>query len=622
MSRYLLIILTLFLSLPSIIFSDGKWENIDFVQPSAKINKIVIDSKDNIYALLNKGIVYSSNCGETWDSLNCPDKNIQDIFIGPNDSLYITVWKSVFCTHLNDINHKWHLKYKKKNNPKYFEYSADGVFYCIGEFGVRYFEKKKKKWKKINKGLDKKYYSNLSHIAINSKNEIFLCESSASTTIYKFKSKNKKWIEILNIPFRKTVDFLIDENDILYLAMKPKKDYLARLYGLKSDDHKSSPQIAISKDNGLNWEFNDLKSYDDINCYVALNQDKFLLNDGEHSFFTEDGGFTWKRFNVANSNYNIQNIYFNSKNSIYITTITGQIFKHDNKTNSWNKIHTIRKTGYLPVYLRDDYFTIDTLDNLYVANGHILKSSDDGTKWRNVDELRGTSQSKNLSPSFHEMKIIDSNSKDNIFIASDSKQLTSMKKFGHSTLIFRSVDHGIEWIKADNGIEAERIDDLFIDRFDNIYAYTKDKNYSNKCIYLSTNNGFNWSKLLSKNQDGKIFPYKFIISHDSTVYAIYKGSLYQSTEFLNNWSDIKFKKINYNLDDKINVQTILEDRIGKIFIGTSNGIFLFNNKENIWQSVNNGLSNLNISLIQIDNFNNLYCADNKGSIYKYVETNN
>jgi photosystem II stability/assembly factor-like uncharacterized protein len=118
----------------------------------------------------------------------------------------------------------------------------------------------------------------------------------------------------------------------------------------------------------------------------------------------------------------------------------------------------------------------------------------------------------------------------------------------------------------------------------NIYAGTS---YG---VYLSTDNGTNWTAVNDGLTNSLTYPYTYVNSlfvNNSNIYAGIYGGVFLSTNNGTSWTIL-----NKGLTS-LNVHSIAVNG-SNIFAGTdSNGVFLSTDNGSSWKAVNNGLNNLN-----------------------------
>jgi len=179
---------------------------------------------------------------------------------------------------------------------------------------------------------------------------------------------------------------------------------------------------------------------------------------------------------------------------------------------------------------------------------------------------------------------------------------------GNIGSIFISYNNAYSWYEIHNGLPLNSYI-TSISTNDSVIFITTGNNDGtepqNNAAYYSTNLGANW---ISLNTPTFCSPY-IIGVKDSHIYVgVWGCGLYLSNNLGATWSNV-------NSNDPLSI--VFKDSL--IFIGTGNGIFLSSNFGGLWTSVNNGLTDLNIYVVDIIN-GTLFTIPLSGDIY--YSTNN
>jgi hypothetical protein len=304
--------------------------------------------------------------------------------------------------------------------------------------------------------------------------------------------------------------------------------------------------------------------------------------------------------------------------SIYLITVL-LLFYNILYSQTWQKLDNLNNNNVLSI-AQDD-------NNIYLGteSGSFYISTDKGNNW--------VLSNSNLIDSFYYSKAIT------IF--------NNKVYVGTSIGIFVATDSGKSWNNINN--ELTLINNIFVFR-NNIYSYC-----SNNKLYFSTNEGINWSEILSiYSTYGTIdsFPkYSYCCSsnNDTLFCGMYWSGLYLSVDSAKSWIfnklitesqiiDIFVSKnklyfinmdagilelyistdygINWKYRECLNSQFKITDYNNTIIIATHyGGIYYSKDLGDNWTSLNYGLPNLYIYSMALIN-NTLYCGPQNSGIYK------
>jgi hypothetical protein len=184
--------------------------------------------------------------------------------------------------------------------------------------------------------------------------------------------------------------------------------------------------------------------------------------------------------------------------------------------------------------------------------------------------------------------------------------------------IYLSTDNGLNWTKENNGLPTTvgNVNALAING-NNIYA-----GIGGSGIYLSTDNGSSWSDI----NNGLPQTVKTIATEGNNIFAsIYGGGIYLSTDNGSSWSEVN----NGLTNSYINSIATKDNYIyatANLGNGPS-GVFLSTNNGSNWSQVNNGLTDTLVSAITISGSNvfagtasGTYRSTNKGG--NWIKLNN
>lgn len=385
-------------------------------------------------------------------------------------------------------------------------------------------------------------------------------------------------------------------------------------------------------------------------CIASIDSVIFVATYGG-LYKSIDGGVNWeakKTGAITNSYsciYSLNSILYLGTNGSMVTSDDG-LFKSTDYGNTWTKC----KDGKM--------FQIQSVGNkLFVlATGGTYSSVDNGVTWKDETVTSGlsmqglASNSNKIFGYIHNVGIYSREAADTSWSTLNVSGITDMDfeslASKDSTIcvattadFFISSNMGISWIHPLNtGIITSVISPLLIDS-SFIFAGTTGG------LIRTSNNGVSWdtlitgavaclikfnNKLLLGTQNGlfsssdfgsswvnlysiySLNPIKCLANKDSVILAGLSNSIYYSADDGDNWN--KTSVNNGNISCLMSMDTI-------IFSGTSSGggVYKKNWNDTIWSSINNGLSNLNITVlansgntIYAGTNNGLFCSTNQG----------
>jgi hypothetical protein len=280
--------------------------------------------------------------------------------------------------------------------------------------------------------------------------------------------------------------------------------------------------------------------------------------------------------------------------NIYILS-HGRVFLSINNGANWAEANS-----GLPANTGIGFLTVSG-NNIYaVTGGRIFLSTNNGTSWTEVN----TSFPANTI--IQCLSVMDSN----IFVGTIVEPGTAIL----SCSIYRSVDKGASWSKADSGIPF-LITQSIAASGANILAGT------NAGLYLSKNNGKSWTAVDS----GLPHPPNYVnarclsVSGNNIFMTGVDPYTLSGTVFLSIDNGISWTPVDSGLPPKTSVLCLAVSG-GNIFAGTGGGgIFLLSNNGTSWAAVNSGLlANTAVVSLAVSG-GNLFAATNFGL---FLSTNN
>lgn len=153
--------------------------------------------------------------------------------------------------------------------------------------------------------------------------------------------------------------------------------------------------------------------------------------------------------------------------------------------------------------------------------------------------------------------------------------------------IYRSEDEGNNWLPSSNGIPSDKIYSFdIINKNDQLFTVALDG------IYRSDNAGVSWAKVGDELFAQGIYT---ISIFDNTIYSGTNGKMYLSTDNGDNWS-----KIGSGIAQYAYIYAIHANENGLICGVNQRGIYKYNIDDEVWYQSNSGLINENVSDMMVD----------------------
>lgn len=413
-----------------------------------------------------------------------------------------------------------------------------------------------------------------------------------------------------------------------------------------------------SKDNGANWTT--LSLPDGINSIVVAPNGYLFAGcsrgDAYNSgvYRSTDNGDSWAAVKEGFRVYASHNIVINNDGDIIVGTWGWGIWKSTDNGNTWNQ----KNSGLGHFYIKSMHISND--GNVYAGlnGGGIYRSTDNGESWLQVGiavasvkkiainpsngnlfaAVNGVSRSTDGGLTWQPINngLINYDTK-SIIIKDDTTIFCGFVNNDYGT-VFRSLDNGDTWVRADTGIQNHTVDAMTVDAEGNVYA----GNYYG--VFKSTDNGSNWvniggvggARSLQFNSAGDLYLASWgsglrRLPHGDTVWInlttnindSYLGTLFissnghmyaekkKSTDNGITWSSMTIVG-NY-------ISSYAENSLGHLFCGTynfGNGVSRSTNYGETWEQINTGLSTMDIRSVAVDSDDYLYAGTNGYSMFK------
>lgn len=375
-----------------------------------------------------------------------------------------------------------------------------------------------------------------------------------------------------------------------------RKNYIRSYYGIYSllfDEPTSSFYAVVynvsvwdiirSTDNGNSWLYVTSFDYDqpDLFCFESDQQNQLFVGDVNGFRYSSDSGYNWVQSDSGFYATGSKSLTLLPNERLYVGTYSGTFKLAEDKMN-WLKESAL--VGSFLISNTDDYF---------LSNGKIHKSTDNGKSWFIV-----------LVPALSFSATSELTKTSNSYIFSGGWEYGGVHGTGVS-MVWRSTNNGESWDAVYGNFGDKLIYTITSTNNDLILAGGNEGQ-----IIRSTDLGETWNlsnagipsdaycKMIRVSQNGLIFV-------GTSNYGVYR-----STDSGLSWNSVN------NGISSLDVRSISINSQGKIFTGTSNGIFVTIDDGDNWSPRNSGLIEVSILSLLCDSSDYIYVATMSTGVYR------
>jgi len=368
--------------------------------------------------------------------------------------------------------------------------------------------------------------------------------------------------------------------------------------------------IFKSNDGGTTWTSlnNGLREYDFMGLPVVntlyvdpSNKLNIYAGTSRGVFRTQDGGLNWKPINkgiaVAFVSPAVYSIKVSSSNPsvIYIGTLSG-VFKSTDGGEAWNKISELAEIETRVVIGdKDD-------QNIYIGTENGVYTSKDFTNWKKLGKGKIEEPINAL--------IVDPSRSQNLYV-------------GTSEGVFKSIDGGVSWSTANNGLINVTISSIVSDPFDPniLFASTFGSG-----LYKTTDLGKQWFPVNDGLSSLSISSTVVDPKNSQVVLVGTDDGVFKSID-----GGRSFQKISNGLSANIIYSLVIDPTNSQLlFAGTGKGIFKSTDGGTSWNEANEGMItdefgvSVDVLTLAIDPQNSqiIYAGTSNRGIYKSVNAGN
>jgi photosystem II stability/assembly factor-like uncharacterized protein len=367
--------------------------------------------------------------------------------------------------------------------------------------------------------------------------------------------------------------------------------------------------------------------------------DLFAATAGGGVFRSTDGGANWSDINTGIDPNDLIIYGLGVKSGTEIYAASGRkMYRSTNNGDTWTPQLPVALASYSGVAFAtngDVYAAATSINN--AIGGGVFKSTDSGTTWTQEPGLPNIAHfalvtsgsmiyagtegpgvyNSNTTLSPNGTWTLGTSGMTNTHVYVLAKGIDGSLYAGTQYAgIFKSTDVGITWFNSSSGLSHESVNAIAVDPVSgNLFAAT----YNFK--FRSTDNGASWQQVhgqgataIECNSRGEIF-------------AGYGGAVYHSTNSGTSWLFTFVTGVEAIADIATDGDTVyLATGVGSGF-GTSAGVYRSTNNGSTYNAFNNGLTNLNVTCLAIQQpnplmgLNELTCGDVEAGTTTGVQRN-
>lgn len=355
--------------------------------------------------------------------------------------------------------------------------------------------------------------------------------------------------------------------------------------------------VLRSTDHGDSWHQVGDSAFRKLTLYsitVARNGDIYAVqfkngNPKNYIYRSTDDGMTWSPLPKEIPNVeDPKTLAIAHDNSIILGTFWGLVYRSSDGGNSWVQVFEHPNDHNIEYITRDDHgankaMYLTTHSNLYAnvqtRTGGFYRSTNNGATW----ELRdGTEHGE---------------SKFYITVDKDGDVFHTSVPYG----IIKSTDQGSLWFDKNNGLLAQFIDGIVVNK-EYIYAV------SQFLMYRSSDNGDSWITLPVITREAFRPPFLYVAANNDMFHASYYG-LFRSQNYGNSWTQMIFEDttLKHNL-----INDFEQASNGDLFaLSSVTGLMVSKNGGSVWEKVPNLHPDKKMTTIACGPNNEVLCSDDE-----------
>ena len=550
----------------------AQWAQMHGPIGGSSVNMVTTNG-NNIFACMSSDLYYTTNEGLNWNLIN----------------------QGLYCMNIYSL-----------------AFRGNNIF-AGTDFGIYLSTNYGSNWNPINNGLPNQNNYNYSIVIKDS--TIF---SAAFTGLYKSTDFGTSWFQV-GIPYTTYLSLSVSGENIIagtktagiYLSTDDGENWIlidkdletATIYSLFSNDSNvyagTSNGFYVSSNYGTNWvQRNNSLGY----SFISLNIMSSLIYAGTFGggmFVSSDYGVTWKEINnglTSNKVYAIATLGNNLYTGVINALVNG-VYRSTNNGNKWERIG-------LPT-VANQMILIDT--NIYAGTYYgVFRSTNRGMDWSELTIPDGENEFRVISMAASDTNIVAGTDSRGLFLSTNNgvtfTQLNNVFKSegvlavaakgsnifaGTYVGFYYSPNFGAFWNLINSSVINSHITSILF-YGNNIYA-------GGMGIYISTDNGNSWSKLLSS----AAVINKLAVCGNYLYASLYGGGIYRSTNDGHNWLPVNKGLTDLYVNDLVVYGENIILGTGKSSL-LPGGLFLSSDNGNNWISIYSGLPNNQIQSLLVN----------------------
>ncbi len=545
----------------------NSWANV-LVHNS--LDYISINPKGDIYVRDLNGVdferyFFSTDNGDTWNPIYDTVLTGKLYFSSNN---YFFTSKDYAIYRSKDEGVTWKQTFKLKSYLNVFTITGnDKIFQqSYGDKTIYYSQDYGDTWKNISSPQSNIYSINVSQdnsILVGSNNVLFKSVDDGSTWQNALTITNKEW---MNFPC-----IYIDNKGKIYASAFP-------LWGSNFGD------LYQSNDNGNTWSLTGLTNRNissiavDKNGYVfTANSDNYSFSSyGDGIFRSENNGESWEQLHNGLSPLQISALAI-TNNKIFAGTNRG-LFISTDSGESWIQPYRDINHGIDYSFETNNMIRqiwISKNKEVFIINGTgLLKSIDGGMEWQVI-----------YSDEVHSIKKIWIDAQDNIFMLLATGGMKYSTNAGKTWNDILSYDPNSSMVIQDFAINS--LDHIFLSVKDRIYNGVFRSFDFGATEFAQTNMKSERTEKIVIDSKGKIYITLRSV-RDETKGEEINSEVYFSTDEGDTWQWFS----DYLTTTSVSAFAINQN--DRVFIGSYDGVFIFNENNNRWEKTNSGLPDFTI----------------------------
>ncbi|MGE5457999.1 MAG: T9SS type A sorting domain-containing protein, partial [Methanococcaceae archaeon] len=533
--------------------NNGKFWLTMFVDANA-IWKIA-NVGNEIYA--NNGFRIIKRNPLSWDTLPYIGQNYLPFSV--NSELFafgpgtIAKYKESVWTKINTDFFSGEYIYDLLFNKNLIAGCNDETSYFGDGWGIAVSEDTGVTWKWNNNGLPPKFHAALS-LAISGHNT-YLGTSAAG--VFKSSDFGSSWFPVNNgLTAANCLDVEFDKDSVLYTAswsngLQKSSDF-GKTWSVINNGLTNSYCYSIASDyNGgliAGTEQGTFRSYNNGDNWEKINNwfSYFLFTDSQKKIYssrlsmgmyrTTDLGNTWTKFDNGFDDGYVLGFAEDSSHNIYTSTPTS-IYKTTDDGLTWTKVHQSSSDYYI------QSLAISPSGSIFasVKFQGIIRSTDNGSTWQLVKSDIGNKGRCSIAINSKGEIFAGLSTADNYYLSENGKKFYS------------SNNNGDDWSDITSNLLMTEVQDIYIDKNDNMYLATDESVWRNNPDYPvnvkeEIKHEFNYS--LEQNYPNPFNPSTsikyFIKQREFVTLDIYDVLGNKITSLLNEEKDAGVYEVNWN----------------------------------------------------------------------------